>query len=70
MTGIVLSHLWTLLSSGIERAADYPPLGSLYTPPDELIVYGFLHEDAGACSAALACIEEHALVGLFNSQIH
>ncbi len=63
-------HLWTLLSSGIKGAANYPPLGSLHTPPNKLIIYGLLHIDARACRAALACVEKHALVCLFYSQIH
>lgn len=67
---VVLTHLWTLLSRGIEGAADYPPLGSLHTSPDKLVIYGLLHVDARACCAALACVEKHALVGLFYSQIH
>lgn len=64
------SHLWTLLGSGIKGAADYPPLGSLHTPPNKLIIHGFLHKDARACRATLACVEKHSLVGLFHSQIH
>lgn len=67
---VVLSHLWTLLSSGIEGAANYSPLSSLHAPPNKLLIYGFLHVDARAGCAALACIEKHALVGLFYSQIH
>ena len=67
---VVLTHLWTLLSSGIEGAADYPPLGSLHTPANKLLIYGLLHEDTRAGRAALACVEKHTLVGLFHSQIH
>lgn len=66
----VLSHLWTLLGGGVEGAAHYPPLGSLHTPPHKLVVYGLLHKDAGSRSAALAGVEEDALVGLFHGQIH
>ncbi|TNN87499.1 hypothetical protein EYF80_002216 [Liparis tanakae] len=62
-------HLRPLLGGGIKGAADYPPLGSLHTPPDKLVINGLLHKDAGACCAALACVEKHPLMGLFYSQV-
>lgn len=64
------SDLWTLFSCGIKGAADYPPLGSLHAPPDKLVIYGLLHVDPRTCCAALAGVEEHALVGLFHSHVH
>ena len=67
---ICLAHLWTLLSCGVKRTANYPPFGSLHTPADKLLVYGLLNIDARACCAALACIEKHTLVCLFHSQIN
>lgn len=63
-------HLWSLLSHGVKGAANYPPLCSLHAPPDELVIYGLLHIDAGACRATLPCVEKHTLVGFFYSQIH
>lgn len=63
-------HLWTLLSGGIEGAANCPPLGSLHTPANKLVIYGLLHKDAGAGGAALACVKKHTLVCLLHSQIH
>lgn len=63
-------HLRTLLSRGVKRAADYPPLCSLHTPANKLIINGLLHKDARACSATLACIEKHTLVGLLHCQVH
>lgn len=67
---ITAPHLWSLLSHGVKRAANYPPLCSLHAPPDELVIYGLLHIDARACRATLACVEKHTLVGFFYSQIH
>lgn len=63
-------HLWTLLRGGIEGASYCPPLGPLHTPAHKLLIDGLFYEDTRACSAALACIEEHSLVGLLHSQIH
>lgn len=64
------SNLRALFGGGIKGAADYPPLGSLHAPPNELVIYGLLHVDTRACCAALARVEKHALVGLFHRQVH
>lgn len=64
------SHLWALLSHGVKGAADCPPLGSVHAPSDKLVMNGVLHKYAGTRRAALARVEEHALVGLFNRNIH
>lgn len=63
-------HLWTLLRGWIKGAAHYPPLGSLHTPMNKLLIEGLLHVDTRACCTALACVEKHTLVGLFHGQIH
>lgn len=63
-------YLWTLLRCGVEGTAHYPPLGSFHAPSDKLVIYGVLHINTRTCCTALACVEERALVGLFNRHIH
>lgn len=63
-------YLRALLGGGVKWAPHDTPLGPLHAPPHKLLVDGLLHEDAGARRAALALVEEHALVRLLHGMVH
>lgn len=64
------TNLWPLLGGGVKGAPHNSPLGPFHAPPDELIVDGLLHVDAGASRAALALVEKDPLVGLLHRLLH
>lgn len=64
------TNLWSLLGGGVKGAAHNSPLGPFHAPPDELLVDGLLHIDAGAGRAALALVEKDPLVGLLHRMLH
>ena len=53
----------------IGRAADLDLIGALHQGVDELIVQGLFHDDAGACGADLAGVEEGAIEGVVHGNV-
>lgn len=67
---LTVSYLRTLLSGGVKGAPHNAPLGPFHTSFHELLIDGLFHKDSRPCSAALALVEEHALVSLLHSVVH
>ena len=64
------THLRPLLSLAVKGIPHHPRLGPGDAPLHKLSVNILLHEGPGACTAALALVEEQRKVGLLHGPVH